>query len=132
MHARTLLTSAGLLLSTPALAGPGLPIGHDDTIYYEDLVAEQTPRRVDVVITDQGLQPARIDAKSMEKLELVVTRRTDRICRSDLLVPELGLRVPLSRDEPTPVTLLAPSHGTFRLVCPVEDQLGSISDLGRP
>ncbi len=57
MRATLWIAASGFLLASgSAYAGTGLPIGHEDTVYADDL-AEASPAQVDVTITDQGPQP---------------------------------------------------------------------------
>jgi len=127
MNARRLFMAAGLLLAwVPAHAGPGLRYGHDDTAYPDDLLEAQPPHRIELTITDEGPRPAELVAGRSEKVELVVTRRTERMCRSDLLVPDYDLRVPLPLGQPVAITLLTHARGSIRLLCPIEDAVGAL------
>ncbi len=84
-----LLTSAGpFLASGSAHAGPSIPMGHDDTAYADDVRAHEyevltrsLPRQVDGTITDDGPPLSEIQANRSERLELVVTRQTEWMCR---------------------------------------------------
>jgi hypothetical protein len=89
MRATLWIAASGFLLASgSAYAGPGLPIGHDDNVYADDLLEASQPRRVDVAITDHGPQPRQIQVNGSEKLELVLTRESPNACRSDVLVTE--------------------------------------------
>ncbi len=58
MRATLWIAASGFLLASgSAYAGPGLPIGQDDTVYPDDLGEASSLRRPDVTITDQGPQP---------------------------------------------------------------------------
>jgi len=115
-----------LLAAGSAHAGPGL--GHDDTIYPDDLLEASPARRVDVAITDRGPVPRTIETEGSEKLELVFTRESANACRGDLLVPEFGLRTTVPAGSPVALTLLTHARGSIHLSCPMED-VGSAQDL---
>jgi hypothetical protein len=133
MRTMQLLTLAGLFLASgSAHAGPGLPIGHDDTAYSDDARAHEyeararsLPRRVDVTITDDGPQPSKIRADRSERLELVVTRQTERMCRSNLLIPDYGISKELPLGKPVAIAIVAQDRGHVGLLCPVEDSPGA-------
>ena len=120
------VASALLLASGTAFAGPVLPLGHDDTVYPDDLAEAASPRRVDVTITDQGPQPRDIQVSGGEKLELVLTRASPNACRSDVLVPEYGLRTPVPAGHPVALTLITQGRGQLHLSCPKEDVVGAL------
>jgi plastocyanin domain-containing protein len=115
-----------LLASGAARAVPGDLPGRDDLVYPQDEVLNAEPRRVDVAVTDAGPQPREIEARRNERILLVVTRETDRICRTDLLIPAFGVRAPLPKGKPVAISLVAWSRGQFELVCPVEDAVGGL------
>jgi len=127
MCLRRAVMAAWLLLAwMPARAGPGLPYGHDDTVYPDDLIQDRALHRIELTITDDGPHPAQLVAGRSEKVVLVVTRRTERMCRSDLLVPDYDLRVPLPLGQPVAITLLTSARGSIRLLCPIEDGAGEL------
>jgi hypothetical protein len=125
MKKRDLIAAALLLTAGPAFAGPG--IDHDDAVYPEEVVSQKPARRVDVTITDAGPQPAAIDAHPDERLLLMITRKTERVCRNDLLIPAYGVRTPLPLGAPMPVAVLTREKGRVELVCPVEDTIGEVN-----
>ena len=102
-------------------AGPGLPLGHDDTVYPDDLVEASPPRRVDITITDHGPRPRQIQVFGSEKLELVLTRESPNACRWDVLVTEYNVRTPVPAGHPVALTLLTRGRGRLHLSCPMED-----------
>jgi len=131
MRTIQLLTAASLCLTSwAAHAGPGPPIGHDDASYtddqraYEyDVLARSVPRRIHVTVTDDGPQPSEIRASRGEKLELVVTRQTERMCRSSLLIPDYGISRELPLGRPIAIAIVAQDRGRVSLLCPVEDSV---------
>ena len=131
MRAMLWIAASGLLLASgSAHAGPGLPIGHDDTVYPDDLLEASAPRRVDVTITDHGPQPRQIKVNGSEKLELVLTRESPNACRWDVLVPEYDVRTAVPAGHPVKLTVLTHGRGQLHLSCPVEDVVGAL-DLPR-
>lgn len=120
-----LAASGFLLAAASAHAGPGLPIGHDDTVYPDDLAEASQPRRVDVTITDRGPQPRDIQVDGSEKVELVLTRESPKACRSDVAIDAYHLRTPVLAGHPVTLTLFA--HGSpIHLSCPLEDVVGAL------
>lgn len=116
---------SGLLLAAgPASAGPG--IAHDDTIYPDDLLEAAPARRVDVRITDRGPEPRNIAVNGAERLQLVLTRESEKSCRGEVLVPELDARTSVPSGSPVVLDLLVHARGRIHLSCPTEDVGGSL------
>lgn len=113
---------AGMLLAAgSAHAGPGMPLGHDDTIYPDDLLEASPARRVDVTLTDRGPEPRSVRVEAGEHIELVLTRRSEAACRGDVLVPEFGARATVPTGSPVSLDLLAHARGQIHVSCPMED-----------
>lgn len=123
---RWIVASGFLFASGTAFAGSGLPVGHDDAVYLDDLVEASPARRVDVVITDQGPRPRDIPVAAFEDLELVLTRASADACRSDVLVQGHDVRASVPAGHPVSVTLRSLQRGELHLSCPVEDVVGAL------
>jgi hypothetical protein len=65
------------------------------------------PRRVPVVIADDGPLPKRIEVDGREKIELVVERSSPNACRSGLVLAGHELRAPAPDAQPTVITVFA-------------------------
>jgi len=57
MRATLWIAASGFLLASgSAYAGQGLPVGHEDTVFADDVPAASPPRRADLNISDQDQQ----------------------------------------------------------------------------
>lgn len=74
-------------------------------------------RTVNVAVTSDGFVPAVIPAKKGEVLNLVVTRKIEQTCATELVQKEQGVNAPLPLGEPVTVTLRAPKDGQLRFSC---------------
>jgi hypothetical protein len=74
-------------------------------------------RTVEVTVTKDGFVPAEIPAKKGEVLNLVVTRRTERTCATEVVQKEQGIYAPLPLDKPVTVTMKAPKDGKLAFHC---------------
>jgi hypothetical protein len=74
-------------------------------------------RKVEVTVTKDGFVPAEIPAKKGEVLNLVVTRRTDRTCATEVVQKDQGIYAPLPLDKPVTVTMKAPKDGKLAFHC---------------
>ena len=74
-------------------------------------------RKVEVSVTKDGFVPAEIPAKKGEVLNLVVTRKVERTCATELVQKDQGVYAPLPLDKPVTVTLTAPPDGQLKFSC---------------
>ncbi|HUK66276.1 MAG TPA: hypothetical protein VLV17_05565 [Anaeromyxobacteraceae bacterium] len=119
---RVPLLAITLLSATVAEAGPGLPIGHDDAIYPEDLLLASKARKVAVVITEHGPEPRDIPVTRTEKVEIEVRRESAESCRFGVAVAGYGPARPVRADRPVSIVLLTLGRGDLHLTCPAEDE----------
>jgi hypothetical protein len=130
--------AATLFAATPALASEGHK--HDPSHAHQganaeagkhgaaakaDAAAQPKPnygkhakgRKVEVAVTKDGFVPAEIPAKKGEVLNLVVTRKVERTCATELVQKEQGVFAPLPLEKPVTVTLKAPQDGQLKFSC---------------
>jgi hypothetical protein len=135
----TLGAAAAMLSSTPALASEGHQhdgsdahqcacggaamhgdasmAGHGAAAPEPSYGKQREGRKVEVSVTKDGFVPAEIPAKNGEVLNLVVTRRVERTCATELVQKEQGIYAPLPFGKPVTVTLEAPRDGQLRFSC---------------
>jgi plastocyanin domain-containing protein len=102
MHlARHLLVPAlllGLAWTAPATAAP----------------KEQT---VQMEVTKDGFVPSEVTVKKGQPVKLVVTRKVERTCATEIVIKELGVNQPLPLDKAVAVTVKADKPGTYTYSC---------------
>jgi hypothetical protein len=74
-------------------------------------------RKVEVTVTKDGFVPAEIPAKKGEVLNLVVTRKVENTCATELVQKDQGIYAPLPLEKPVAVTLRAPQEGQLKFSC---------------
>jgi plastocyanin domain-containing protein len=106
-----LLTAlAALTFSVPALAAEPAKAG----------------KTVQMTVTSEGFVPPRIEAKKGEPLTLVITRKTDRTCATEIVVKEYGINQPLPLDKPVTVTFTPKKSGEVRYACGMDMISGTL------
>ncbi len=99
MTPKLLAAAAAALLALPAAAAPA-PKG-----------------TVEVTVTSDGFVPDRIPVKKGEKVRLVVTRKTDRTCATEIVIKEAGINQKLPLNQPVVVELTPKKAGTLKYAC---------------
>jgi hypothetical protein len=127
--------SGFLLASGPACAaipthGIEWRVGHNEGPFMDDMLDWSRPRRVPVVITDEGPLPNEIEVYGREKIELVVERSrlwSPNACRSDLALGGHDLRTPVPDAQPVVVTVFAYGGvNQLKLTCPTDGAVGAL------
>jgi hypothetical protein len=74
-------------------------------------------RKIEVTVTKDGFVPAEIPAKKGEVLNLVVTRKVEKTCATELVQKDQGIYAPLPLEKAVTVTLKAPKDGQLKFSC---------------
>jgi plastocyanin domain-containing protein len=109
MH-RLLLLATLAALAHPAVAAPPAKAG----------------KTVQMTVTEDGYVPEKIEAKKGVPLTLVITRKTDRTCATELVVKEYGINAPLPLDKPVTVTFTPTRSGQVKFACGMDMTSGTI------
>lgn len=109
----TTTTATGCRKQEPALGPVGTP---------------QSPRRVEITVSNQGFKPARIRGRPGESLTLVV--RYDKSageCGREVVLPAQKVRVTLTEQQPAEIALTLPStQGEVSFTCGMDMLRGAI------
>lgn len=82
-------------------------------------------RTVELVVTDEGFVPSKIKASKGEKLRLVITRKTDRTCATEIVVKEHGINTKLPLDKAVTVEFTPTKSGEVKFACAM-DHIGGV------
>lgn len=83
-------------------------------------------RTVEIAVTDNGFEPSKVKAKKGEKVRLVVTRRTNSTCATQIVVKEHGINQPLPIDKAVTVEFTPVKSGEIRYACGMDHVSGVV------
>ena len=137
MTARTLLLTAAAsiaLLSAPARAQQAVDHGASTKKAQSAAaaagIAEGTlkdgVRTVEMAVTEDGFVPAKIKASKGEKLRLVITRKTERTCATEIVIKDHGINQPLPLNKTVMVEVSPKKSGEIRYACGMDMITGVI------
>jgi plastocyanin domain-containing protein len=75
------------------------------------------PGAVAIAVTENGFEPAVVTVPRGKPVTLVVTRRTDKTCATEMVFDPPGPRVELPLGKPVRIDLAAGVSDTLRYVC---------------
>lgn len=87
---------------------------------------EHGVRTVHMEVTEDGFVPAKILAKKGEKLHLVITRKTDRTCATEIVIKDQGIDKKLPLNKPVTVVVTPRKSGELRYACGMNMISGTI------
>lgn len=114
------LSAAALVVSAGGCRKQGQDLGPPGT--------PASPRRIELAVSNQGFQPARIRGRPGESITLVV--RYDKSageCGREVVLPAQKVRVALSEQQPTEIALTLPrDKGEVGFTCGMDMLRGAI------
>jgi plastocyanin domain-containing protein len=75
------------------------------------------PRVVTLTVTEKGYEPSPINLKKDEPVKLVVTRKTDHTCATEIVMKDYGINTPLPLDTPVEIAFTPNKTGTLTYGC---------------
>ena len=90
-------------------------------------VSKNGVRTVEVTVTSKGFEPANVKVKAGHPVRLVVTRKTDKTCATEIILDDLGINQPLPLDTPVTVEFTPSESGTLRYACAMDHISGLVT-----
>jgi plastocyanin domain-containing protein len=94
------------------------------------LAATQDSGSVQVVelsVTSKGFEPALVTVKSGKPVKLVVTRKTERTCATEIVMKDFGVTQPLPLEKPVTVVVDPKRPGKYRFACGMNMIAGTLN-----
>ena len=85
------------------------------------------PQEVQLAVTDRGFEPARAEVPRGYALTLVVTRKTDQTCATEILIPALNVRRALPLNQAVRIAIPAGVADTLNYICGMHMLGGTIA-----
>ncbi len=106
-----ILLVATIAVATSAVAAPKPP---------------RAVRTVALAVTANGFEPASVRFKAGEPVKLVVTRKVERTCATDIVIASLGIKKALPLNKPVAIRFTPKTPGTIRYACAMDMIAGSM------
>jgi plastocyanin domain-containing protein len=74
-------------------------------------------RVVELTVTGNGFEPSNVKVRKGEKVRLVVTRKTQRTCATEIVIKDAGINTPLPLDKAVAVEFTPSKTGELRYTC---------------
>jgi plastocyanin domain-containing protein len=82
---------------------------------------------VAIAVTARGFEPRTIPAQVGKPLTLVVTRKVERTCATEIVIKDLGIERPLPLGQAVTIELTPSKPGPIRFACAMDMIAGEIA-----
>ena len=118
----SLFVAALATVPAPASAMDGHQHGASATTPAVATVAATTPsvtdaQVVEITVTSKGFEPSSVTVKNGKPVKLVVTRKTERTCATEIVMKDFGVNQPLPLEKPVTVVVTPKGPGQYRFAC---------------
>jgi plastocyanin domain-containing protein len=72
---------------------------------------------IEVSVTGDGFVPDKLQAKKGQKMKLLITRKTDRTCATEIVIPDAGVNQALPLNQTVLVEFTPQKAGTLKFAC---------------
>ncbi len=78
---------------------------------------DQGVQVVQLTVTKDGFVPSQVTVKAGKPVKLVVTRRTERTCATEIVMKDFGVKEALPLEKPVTVNITPKKAGDYRYAC---------------
>jgi plastocyanin domain-containing protein len=79
-----------------------------------------------MTVTDKGFEPQNLRVRKGEPVTLVITRKSDATCATEIVIDEYGIKTPLPLDKAVTVTFTPKKSGTLKYGCAMQKMIGGV------
>ncbi len=88
--------------------------------------AAKNAQVVNIAVTKEGFVPDHVTVKKGKPVKLVVTRKVERTCATEIVMKDFGVNQPLPLEKPVTVTVTPKKAGDYRYACGMDMIAGVI------
>jgi plastocyanin domain-containing protein len=82
--------------------------------------------RIEMTVTDKGFEPQNVRVKANEPVTLIITRKTDVTCGTEIVIDEYKVNAKLPLNTPVTVTFTPTKSGELRYGCAMKKMVGGV------
>ena len=100
------------LAAGPAAATEGTSHG-----VTHDTARDHGVQVVQLAVTKEGFVPSRVTVKAGQPVKIVVTRKTEQTCATEIVMKDFGVKQDLPLEKPVTVSITPKKPGEYRYAC---------------
>lgn len=79
-----------------------------------------------MTVTDKGFEPANLRVRKGEPVTLVITRKSDASCATEIVIDEYGINTKLPLGQPVTVRFTPTKTGQLKYGCAMQKMIGGV------
>lgn len=83
-------------------------------------------KKIKLTVTENGFEPASVKVEKGKPVELVITRKTDKTCAKEIVVPGYDIEKKLPLDKPVEVAFTPKKSGEIKYGCGMGQMIGGV------
>jgi len=92
-------------------------MGHQKAGEQAAPVAAKAGQAIEIAVTSDGFVPANVKVQKGQKVRLVVTRKVERTCATEIVIKDQGINQKLPLNQPVVVEFTPRKAGQLRYAC---------------
>ena len=121
---RPTLAAALLLVAACSKSGSDEPTGTKATKQPPPAAAQDG--RIALSVTEKGFEPSPVQIEKGKPVTLVVTRKTDQTCATELTLPEYKINQKLPLNQPVEITFTPDKAGELVYGCAMDRMISGV------
>ena len=89
--------------------------------------APKDAQEVAITVTSKGFEPSTVTVKSGKPVKLVVTRKTERTCATEIVMKDFGVNQTLPLEKPVNIVVNPKGPGQYRFACSMNMIAGTLN-----
>jgi plastocyanin domain-containing protein len=82
--------------------------------------------RLEMTVTDKGFEPPNLRVKKGEPVTLVITRKVDSTCATEIVIDDYGINTKLPLNTPVTVSFTPTKSGVLKYGCAMQKMIGGV------
>jgi plastocyanin domain-containing protein len=79
-----------------------------------------------MAVTDRGFEPQNLRVKKGEPVTLIITRKTEATCATEIVIDEHKINAKLPLNQPVTVTFTPTKSGELKYGCAMKKMIGGV------
>lgn len=90
------------------------------------IASAKAGKTIEVTVTKNGFEPSPIKVKKGEPVTLVITRKVEKSCATEVVVPGYDVKEKLPLNTPVTVTFTPTKSGDLKYGCAMKQMVGGV------
>lgn len=124
--AHSILVAALIAISAAPGALGACAAGAADKADKEPVITGPLSNRVEMVVTDRGFEPQNVRVKAGEPVTLLITRKVDGTCATEVVIDDYGINTKLPLNTQVSVNFTPKKTGYLKYGCAMQKMIGGV------